>query len=64
MSSHQLFQKAEQVHEYELRYRDGELYRNYGSAAHVSETVRATILCSCGETFRKESTAIAHLESV
>ena len=63
MTDHCLLREAVETRQYILEYDDGELIENGGGELIDLET-RSTIECVCGERFRKEGAALAHLEKV
>lgn len=62
MTEHTLHREVVETRVYEVRIIDGELVSHFGDGGHfVDSDEKATIECTCGDRFRKDSTAIAHL---
>lgn len=64
MTEHTLYQKVIEKYEYELHMVGDDLVPDYGNEAFIGEERRKTIECTCGERFRKDETALRHLEEV
>lgn len=66
MTEHELYRKVVETREYRMKYNgdDDKLRRDLDTAAFVSEDPKATIRCTCGQKFRKNETALDHLEDV
>ena len=60
---HTLYREVIERREYELCVTpDGKLMEEWDTAAFAGEKKLATIDCSCGESFRKDETALEHIE--
>lgn len=60
-SQHELYREVVETHQHAVEVIDGELRTDAFDYVTVNQEKKMTVECSCGERFRKDSTAIEHL---